>query len=196
MTGHTPTGAGGSSFEEVDLGTVFAALDLRPGAVLLDLACGRGFYSLHAARHTPVSHIYAVDLWSEGLNGLRENIAREGLHTIEPVPADAGKGLPLPAGAVDRCLVATVLHDFVDDGVHARVLEELARVMKPDAKLVIIEFHKVDSDKGPPRRVRLSPEEVGDLVAPAGFQCGGSVTVSPRHYMCECAMHVKVVADQ
>ena len=45
----TPTGAGKSSFELIDSTLLFRELDLKPGVTVLDLACGKGAYTLAAS---------------------------------------------------------------------------------------------------------------------------------------------------
>ena len=42
-----PKGAGKSSFELIDPNILTAVLPLKPGSVVLDLACGKGIYSLY-----------------------------------------------------------------------------------------------------------------------------------------------------
>jgi len=49
LTKATPIGAGKSSFELIDSVVFFRELDLKPGMTVLDLACGKGAYSLAAS---------------------------------------------------------------------------------------------------------------------------------------------------
>jgi ubiquinone/menaquinone biosynthesis C-methylase UbiE len=84
---------------------------------------------------------------------------------------------------VDVCLLATVLHDFVEDHISKEVLHEIVRVMKPDGLLAIVEFKKMDGPPGPPVHIRLSPEEVGQMLAPYGFSEERLVDVGPYNYL-------------
>ena len=66
-----PTAAGKSSFDLVDVGTVYRELDLKKGITFLDVACGRGAYSLKASEIVgSAGTVYAVDLWQEGIEQL------------------------------------------------------------------------------------------------------------------------------
>lgn len=166
-----PVAAGKSSFDLVDREKVFAALDLQPASVLLDVACGIGLYALAAAAHIgPAGAIHAVDLWEEGIVSLRREAQRRGLEQIHPLLGDVGERIPLADASVDVCLLATVLHDLAIEGSDAGCLREIARVLRPGGRLVVIEFAKVEGPPGPPRAIRLAPQEVSDRLAPFGFR--------------------------
>jgi len=165
-----PTGAGKSSFDLIDVETFFQEIDLKPGTAFLDLACGRGAYCLKASEMVgSTGTVYAVDLWQEGIEQLKSSAVAENALNIEAYVSDAGRHIPLNDQVVDVCLMATVLHDFVDDQISKEVLKEIDRVMKTDGMLAIVEFKKIDGPPGPPVHIRLSPEAVGDMLAPFGF---------------------------
>jgi ubiquinone/menaquinone biosynthesis C-methylase UbiE len=59
---HHPTGAGKTSFDLVDTERFFKEMDLKPGGVFLDLACGRGVYTLDIAeRFSRAGRIIGID---------------------------------------------------------------------------------------------------------------------------------------
>jgi ubiquinone/menaquinone biosynthesis C-methylase UbiE len=166
---HKLPGQGKSSFDLVDPGVLWTALNLSPETTLLDLGCGQGNYSLAAAEAIgPAGKIYAVDLWEEGIATLKERAARTGLVNLKAMVAAAGR-VPLEDGSVDVGFMATVLHDLVEAHTASGALLEMARVLKPGGLFAIVEFEKVDGPPGPPRHIRLDPEEVETLVAPYGF---------------------------
>jgi len=84
---------------------------------------------------------------------------------------------------MDVCLMATVLHDFVADKIDQQVLPEIVRVFKPGGVLAVMEFNKTDGPPGPPRHIRLSPEEVDDLLTPFGFKKEHFADVGPHNYL-------------
>ena len=85
--------------------------------------------------------------------------------------------------SVDICLMATVLHDLIQDGTHHGTLEEIVRVLKPAGRLVVVEFKKMPGPPGPPEKVRLSPEAVDRVLAPLGFQCSTTVELGAATYL-------------
>jgi len=179
-----PIAAGKSSFDLVDPEKVFAELRLQPETVFLDVACGVGNYSVAAAEFIGTGGaIHAVDLWKEGIAALRERIDQLALRQIHAEVGDVSRSLPVEDDSVDVVLMATVLHDLVADGTAEGTLREIVRVLKPQGRLVIIEFDKVESEPGPPAAIRLSPGEVEGIVAPYGFFEEHIKAVGPTTYL-------------
>jgi len=178
-----PPGAGKSSYDLIDPGAFWAALNLPRGITFLDLGCGRGNYTLAALDLIgPRGLVYAVDLWEEGIAALKAQADREGRANLKPLAAGAGQ-VPIDSHSVDVVLMATVLHDLVEAGTAAAALAEVARVIKTGGRLAIVEFHKIDGPPGPPRHIRLDPEEVEALVAPYGFARRQTVNLGPYNYL-------------
>ena len=179
-----PTAAGKSSFDLIDTAAFYRELDLKPGITFLDVACGRGAYSLKASEIIgSAGSVYAVDLWQEGIEQLKASAVEENALNIKAFVSDAGRHIPVDDQVVDVCLMATVLHDFVEDQISKEVLQEIVRVMKPGGTLAIIEFIKMDGPPGPPVHIRLSPEQVGEMLAPYGFSEERRVDVGPYNYL-------------
>ena len=113
-----PTGAGKSSYDLIDVDTFFNELDLQKRISFLDLACGRGAYCLAASEIVgEKGRVYGVDLWPQGIELLKAAAADRGLTNIEAMVSDAGEKFPLDDDCIDVCLMATVLHDFVEDKI-------------------------------------------------------------------------------
>ena len=157
-TDSKPTAAGKSSFDLIDVDAFYRELDLKKGITFLDLACGRGAYSLKASEIVgSAGTVYAVDLWQEGIEQLKASAVEENAQNIKAFVSDAGRHIPVDDQVVDVCLMATVLHDFVEDQISKEVLHEVVRVLKTDGMLAIVEFNKMDGPPGPPVHIRLSP---------------------------------------
>ena len=179
-----PTAAGKSSFDLIDVDKFFEELDLQNGIAFLDVACGRGAYCLAASRIVGENgNIFAVDLWEEGIELLRAAAEEKGLGNINAFVSNAGEHIPVADDSIDVCLMATVLHDFVEDQIEKEVLDEIVRAIKPSGILAIMEFMKIDGPPGPPRHIRLSPEQVDDMLAPYGFTRELFADVGPYNYL-------------
>jgi ubiquinone/menaquinone biosynthesis C-methylase UbiE len=174
-----PTG-----FDLIDVDKFFIELNLQKGIAFLDVACGRGAYCLAAAEIVgKAGRIIGVDLWEGGIELLKAAAIEKSADNITALVSDAGKQISVDDQSIDVCLMATVLHDFVADKIDQEVLSEIVRVVKPGGALAVMEFKKTDGPPGPPRRIRLSPEEVDTMLEPFGFERTHLVDVGPNNYL-------------
>ncbi|WP_372682151.1 class I SAM-dependent methyltransferase [Desulfosarcina sp.] len=187
---HPPIAAGKSSFDLIDFATFLAAVDLRGEIVFLDVACGIGNYAIEIARQIrETGKVHAFDLWEEGIAKLRLKAGSLGLDNIDAAVCDVSRNIPLTDHSVDICLMATVLHDLIEDGTHHGTLKEIVRVLKPDGRLAVVEFKKMPGPPGPPEKVRLSPEGLHNVLAPLGFQCRSTVDLGAVTYLSVFHLH-------
>ena len=179
-----PTGAGKSSFDLIDAEKFFQELDLQKGISFLDVASGRGSYSLAVSDIIgPQGSVFAVDLWAEGIEMLKTAAQERGIENITAFVSDVGRRIPVEDQSIDVCLIATALHDFVEDRIDRGVLNEIARVVKPTGILAVMEFKKIDGPPGPPKHIRMSPEDVADRLAPFGFRKERTADVGAYNYL-------------
>jgi len=175
-----PHGAGKSSFDLVDVKRLFTEIELQPGHVFLDIACGSGAYAEAAARIVESSgRIHAFDLWEAGIFELR---AKE-IANIDARVADVGRKIPLADQSVDIAVMAMVLHDLMRDQAEMGALDEIFRVLKPQGKLAVVEFKKKDGPPGPPLHIKLSPKAVVEHVSPFGFHMLKTVDLGEHSYL-------------
>jgi ubiquinone/menaquinone biosynthesis C-methylase UbiE len=182
--GQKPHGAGRSSFEFVDFDRILQSLSPTPSSVFLDIGCGRGRFTIAMAESIgPRGKVYGIDAWQGGLDELDDQAAARNLKNIETINANANEHIPLEDSTIDVCFMATVLHDLLRDASGEVAMDEVARVLKPDGKLVIVEFKKIEESPGPPLNVRLSPEETEKVVTSFGFVKDEVADAGPFHYL-------------
>ena len=110
-----------------------------PGASILDVCCGTGDLAFElAGRLSPDGHVVGSDFSEPMLDLAREKARRRG---VEGVRFEWGDALSLPYddGRFDAVTVGFGLRNFADWDTGLR---EMARVLKPAGKLVILEFTK------------------------------------------------------
>ncbi|MDZ7342704.1 MAG: class I SAM-dependent methyltransferase [candidate division KSB1 bacterium] len=181
---HTPIAAGGSSFELINSARLFGEIHLKMGMRFLDVACGYGYYSIAVSQYVgETGNVCAVDLWQDGIVHLSNHLKANSIHNIHSVLADARKMIPLKNSSVDLCLLATVLHDFMHEKTEEGVLKEIHRVLKAGGKFAIVEFKKIASKPGPPIEIRITPEQVNNVVIPYGFEFLKTVEIGQFHYL-------------
>ena len=161
---------GVSSFYMHDSQRVFHEIGINEGQSFLDIGCGSGDYSIHAAKLVGHSGIvYSVDRWITVIDSLREKAVEHGLKNIKPMQCDITKGIPLEDHSVDVCLMATILHalDLTDTG--NKIFSEIKRLLKKDGKLVTIDVKKEEMPFGPPMHLRLFPIQIENILKIYGF---------------------------
>ncbi|MGM0654821.1 MAG: class I SAM-dependent methyltransferase [Thermodesulfobacteriota bacterium] len=184
MNQTNPKGAGKSSFELINTDILKQMLPVRQGSVILDLACGKGLYSLFLSKLAgPSGLVYAVDLWEEGLQMLEAEALKNEVATIAAIKADATKEIDIEAHSIDLCLMATVLHDFKEMGVEQAVLKQVKTLLTPGGCLAVIEFQKKDGPPGPPADIRLTRQETEELVTGLGFKKTNVADIGDYNYM-------------
>lgn len=179
-----PKGAGKSSFELINAKILADILPVEPGSVVLDLACGRGIYSLFLSGLTgDQGLVYAVDLWQDGLRLLDQEIEARDITNIKTLLLDVTQEIDVDDDSVDVCLVATVLHDFQEINRAGAVLEQIHRILKPGGCLAVVEFKKIEGPPGPPMKIRLSEGEVDKMVAGYGFERENTADMGQYNYL-------------
>ena len=120
-----------------------AALQLQPGQVVADIGAGSGYYTmLLGAAVGARGRVYATDIQPEMLALIRKKLDARGVNNVELVLGTATESRH-PEGAVDLALMVDVYHELAQPQVFLRSLK---RAMKPDGRLVLIEFRKESPD--------------------------------------------------
>ncbi|WP_051309385.1 class I SAM-dependent methyltransferase [Desulfogranum japonicum] len=154
-------GSGPTSYQIQDAEQVFAALELQPDEVVVDIGCGRGDYSFRAAEVVGArGRVYALDYWSTYTDSLKERASEQGLVNLFPLTADIRKQLPLSDNEASICLLFTVLHATTLNILDLGLGKELRRIVCPGGRVAVLELKKEETLFGPPLKQRLSAEQV------------------------------------
>jgi ubiquinone/menaquinone biosynthesis C-methylase UbiE len=181
---HKPIAAGKSSFDLVDVEKLFSELNLKPETVFLDVACGRGSYSLAVSKLIEAEgHVYAVDLWEEGIAILEGEVTKRGIKNLTARVADVSRHIPVADKSIDICLLATVLHDLIQVQKAEGTLKEVQRVVKIGGTVAVVEFKKIEGPPGPPIDIRITAEELVGYALPHGLVPVKTVDLGPYHYL-------------
>jgi len=173
-----------SSKAFLDAERVIREISLKQGDKFLDVGCGEGRFSIAVSKLVGnKGKVYALDSYEKSIAVLKEQIQREHITNIEATVADVTKKLPLPDAIIDVCLMANVMHGFLANGEVPAVMTEVARVMKTGSTLVVVEFKKIDGPPGPSISIRMTPEELEDLISGYGFKKKRDVEVGQFHYV-------------
>jgi ubiquinone/menaquinone biosynthesis C-methylase UbiE len=156
------------------------ALGLRPGMVVADVGAGVGYYTVRIARRVgPTGRVYATDIQPGMLTVLSRRVGEEGLVNVVPV-----LGTPdnprLPAAVIDVALMVDVYHELSSPQAFVRRLRE---ALKPEGRLVLIEFRKEDPRVPILDVHKMSVAQVRDELGADGYVIDRVIDVLPWQHI-------------
>jgi ubiquinone/menaquinone biosynthesis C-methylase UbiE len=156
------------------------ALAIHPGMVVADVGAGTGYMSLRlAVRVGPAGKVYANDLQPEMLRRLRQNATRAALANIETVQGEEADP-KLPPGAMDLVLLVDVYHEFSKP---REMIDKIRDALKPDGRLVLLEYRKEDPNVPILPEHKMSVSEVKAELEPQGFVLSKVIETLPRQHI-------------
>ena len=157
-----------------------AALDLKAGMWVADVGAGTGFYSIRIAKAVlPGGIVIANDIQPAMLERLRANAAAQNITNIETVlgtESDPG----LPKDKIDLAVLIDVYHEFSRP---ERMLDRIRESLKPNGRLVLVEFRKEDPSVPIRPEHKMSVAEVKAEVLPEGYQFEKVVETLPWQHI-------------
>jgi ubiquinone/menaquinone biosynthesis C-methylase UbiE len=155
---------------------------LQPGEAVLDVACGTGTLAIAAKRQVGAEGtVTGVDASAEMIERARGKVERAGLD-ITFVNGTAQQ-LPLGDRQFDIVMGTLMLH-HLPKPVRSAFAREARRVLKPEGRLLLIDFGK------PPRQSRLPKlhrhghadmQAIGALLAETGFEVTDTGAVGTKN---------------
>jgi len=159
---------------------ILVDIGLKPGCTFMDIGCGDGFFTLPAARLVgEKGRVYGLDAEAEAISRLNEKAAKEGLRNLTLKVAEAEWTI-LCEACGDIVFFGIVLHDFKDP---RRVLKNAKRMLKPDGRLINLDWKKEPMEFGPPLRIRFSEREAKSLIEEVGFKTETVKEAGPYNYL-------------
>jgi ubiquinone/menaquinone biosynthesis C-methylase UbiE len=156
------------------------AIGIHPGMIIADVGAGTGYMTLRMARRTgPTGKVYANDLQPEMLEKLRARSLREKLSNIETV-LGAEADPKLPPNTMDLVLLVDVYHEFSQPQA---MLDKIRESLKPDGRLVLLEYRKEDPKVPIRPEHKMSVVEVKTEVEAQGFKLDQVIEKLPRQHI-------------
>ncbi len=160
---------------------ILRKLGLRKGMTIADVGCGIGYFSFPAAAIVgPRGLVWGIDVQQEFVDYCNGKARANRVANVTFLKGSY-TSVPIHDAAVDVCLLSLVLHEVEDNQKEAYLLD-LARILKPDGALWIIEWKKERSVVGAPFEERLSVDDLRKIAAQAGLRVNKIFDVNPSHY--------------
>jgi len=156
------------------------AIGIARGATVADVGAGVGYFTWRLAERVgPSGKVYANDIQPEMLDLLRKNMAARHLTNVETVLGQEDDPR-LPPGRIDLVLLVDVYHEFSQP---QKMLEKIRESLKPDGRLVLLEYRKEDPSIPIRPEHKMSVSEVRAEVQPEGFRFEKNLDTLPRQHI-------------
>jgi len=118
---------------------IIEAIALKHGQSIADIGSGGGYFSLRFAKMVgKEGRVYAVDIKPEFLEYVKNSAREEGLDNVIPMLVSGDK-LDLPEKGLDLIFMRNVTHHIPN---RVEYFKSLKRFLKPNGRIVIIEYKK------------------------------------------------------
>jgi SAM-dependent methyltransferase len=161
--------------------TVIEALNLQQGQVVADIGAGSGYFTLRLARAVgPKGTVFALDVDAGMLDYLRQRLAKDALENVKTLLVPPHDPLLIDS-SLDLAFLCNAYHHLQDREVYLR---KLRKALKPNGRLVIVDFYRKDGmPVGPPMHMRLNEETVQKELQGGGLKVIQTLTFLPYQYI-------------
>jgi len=159
---------------------VLDALRIPEGATVADVGAGVGYFTWRLAQRVgPRGKVIAIEIQQKMLDLMAAELEKRGISNVEMVLGGA-RDPRLPAGVVDLALLVDVYHEFAEPEV---MMAHIRRSLKPDGRLVLIEYRKEDPTIPILPLHKMSTEEVRLEIEPLGFEFHQALEFLPAQHI-------------
>ena len=146
---------------------IMDAMGIADASMVADIGAGSGWFTIRLARRVgPRGLVYAEDVQPEMINAITRRVQREGLTNVRAVRGQ-NSDPRLPPGSLDAVLVVDAYHEVED---RVTMLTNLARALKPQGRIGVVDFKLDGTGPGPAPDERVSPDVVVKDAAKAGLR--------------------------
>ena len=167
----------------VDPKVVVDQLAISLGNQVADFGCGSGYFSFEFARRVGAEQglVHALDVLPSALEAVASRAKTLGLTNVvtKRVNLENEQGSGLSPFSMDWIILKDVLLQNKKKDV---MLREVARVLKPGGRALIMEWSPDEALVGPEKGLRVEPEELKKLIAVVGLSVEQELNVGGFHY--------------
>ncbi|PKB70716.1 MAG: hypothetical protein BZY87_09340 [SAR202 cluster bacterium Io17-Chloro-G6] len=165
--------------ETLDPFRVLSLCPVNPRDTVADIGCGPGYFTLPLAKFLINGKVLALDTSDEMIEACQNRVAEARMGNVEVMKCGE-YDFPLGQATVDGLFIAFVVHHPED---RARFLTAVKQILKPGGWCIILEWHKKETESGPPQVRRITPDELRQFSENSGFRVQGSRDINEDNYM-------------
>ncbi len=143
------------------------ALGIAEASVVADVGAGGGWFTIRLARRVgPNGIVYAEDVQDEMITAITRRVQPKGSPTSSRCWASAATRACRPS-SLDAVLMVDAYREIED---RVTMLSNLARALKPQGRLGVVDFKLEGAGPGPATEERVSPDVVVKDAQGAGLR--------------------------
>lgn len=140
-------------------------LPIDKKSVVADIGAGSGYYTFRIAKKVPEGKVYAVEIQDPAIKYLEERSNELGFDNVITIKGTE-KSPMLPDNSIDLAIMVDVYHEL--EYPH-EVLQNIKKSLKPDGKLLLIEYRGEDPKVAIKRLHKMTVEQVTKELSANGF---------------------------
>ena len=145
----------------LDVVAILQQLGITKGDVVADLGCGTGYFTFPAAKFVgSAGRVYSADVQKQVVENITARSKMEGLTNVIPVWTDLeifGAAKKIQNESLDFAFLVNVFFQTKKD---SEVMKEAIRMVKPNGRILVIDWQKRVTPFGPLLENRLDPTEI------------------------------------
>jgi predicted methyltransferase len=147
---------------------IMDALSIGDASVVADLGAGGGWFTVRLARRVgPNGRVYAEDIQPQMKEAIDRRVTREGLRDRVVTRLGTPVDPRLDPHSLDAVLIVDAYHEMEQP---VALLRNVAKTLKPDGVIGIVDFKKDGGGPGPEMEERVDPEQVIADARAAGLE--------------------------
>lgn len=162
---------------------IFEKIHLADGMRVADFGCGRtGHFIFLASREVGERGVvYAIDIIKDILESIKSRARSEEYNNIQTIWSDLEKvgAAPIPDGSLDAGFLVNVMFMVKN---RKQAIKEVARLLKKDAWLVVIDWAKKIGSLGPAPEQMIKDDELVNLTKTEGLCLVEKIPVGDYHF--------------
>ena len=152
--------------EEENTRLAISKLPITSKSVVADIGAGSGYYTFKIAQKITEGKVYAVEIQDEFIDLLKKNKLQKGIKNVEIVKGTE-QNPNLPANSIDLAIMVDVYHELA---YPQEMLSALMTSLKPDGKILLLEYRAEDPDVAIKELHKISVKQVDKEMEANGFK--------------------------
>ena len=158
---------------------VLATIPILKHHHVADIGCGPGYFTVPLAKYVFDGKVWAFDVQEEMVDACKNRVEAARLSNVEFAVSEEVK-LPVETASMDGAFLAFV---FQEVSSRKRLMREVCRTLKKGGWMTIMEWHKVETDYGPPIKRRIPEPDMRQMTESLGMRFTARLDINPEHYM-------------